>query len=191
MASSIIEKHFPVITLTESTRLDTIHDKSEKMEQIIKAEIQTIIKKHKKNKVKYQNDNNFIKCILLEDDLSFIQSIEDDNDDHYINQKLMYDKTTELDLSVPVDLSGVDGSCISFKQLFYYHPMLFKFFYFRQTDGGEPMFADNYIEYTKYVNKIQIKNDKIPLFQLLMQIDYDVVSCGESKHDERKRKLKQ
>lgn len=176
-------------------RIESIYTKTEEMEKEIKEKIKSIVLKEKKKKLlnkdknSYYDNKELAKYIKLEDDLLFIQSIEDDDSDMFKDQKVMYDKQKEIDLTFPVDLSDIDGSCIPLYQLFEYHPMLFKFLYYRQTEG-DPIFAENYVEYTEFINKIQIKTEKVPVFRLLMDIDHHVVSCGETKIEEHRRKNK-
>lgn len=162
-----------------------IYNKCEEMEKNIHNEI---IKMKKKLGNNYHKSEKLKILLQLEDDLIFIQSITDDSEENYFNQKLMYDQQTVLDLSLPLDLTAVDGSCIELKEILKSHSMLFKFLYFRQIEN-DPLYADNYFIYTKYVNKIQVKDDKSIIMQLLMDVDYHVVSTGETLKQETTRKM--
>ena len=132
------------------------------------------------------------KTMHLIDDLEFLGTIDEsclaDMTALPIIPPLYYTPTQLFDMETPLTLP--DMTIIPFIDLVRENALLYRFLEYRKLDF--PHFTlSHYFESAPYLNKASIREEKLPVMQLLLGLDEYLMTTGETLQAELQRKQTQ
>lgn len=154
----------------------------ERAEQLIRLYEQRILK------CKHRSVSTCLRCLRAQeliDDFEFLHTIDVDDDDTTHDEPWRFDIQRVFDLDTPLALP--DLSLVPFHEVLKHHTLFARFFAYRQLDAPH-RYLSHYFEWVPCLFKANIREEKLPIVELLLQLDPYLLATGETHAQEERRR---